>query len=76
MEAGGFEPPSRDVSERASTCIVNHLNFAADNSEGQDSSLASSTVFSLVLGRTTIPASSLLRWSPLASITMSTGRLI
>ena len=27
MEAGGIEPPSRDVSERASTCIVDLLNL-------------------------------------------------
>jgi hypothetical protein len=51
MEAGGIEPPSRDVSERASTCIVGHLSFAADDSDRQDSSLASSTVFSPISGR-------------------------
>ncbi len=27
MEAGGIEPPSRDVSERASTCVVDLLNL-------------------------------------------------
>jgi len=28
MEAGGFEPPSRDISGQASTCIVARLRFA------------------------------------------------
>jgi len=28
LEAGGFEPPSRDVSRQASTCLVAYLNFA------------------------------------------------
>lgn len=28
MEAGGFEPPSRDISGQASTCIVVFLSFA------------------------------------------------
>ena len=28
MEAGGFEPPSRDVSRQASTCLVALLKFA------------------------------------------------
>ena len=51
MEAGGIEPPSRDVSERASTCVVDHLRFASGNSDRQDSPSASSTVFSPVLGR-------------------------
>jgi len=27
MEAGGFEPPSRDASKQASTCIVALLLF-------------------------------------------------
>jgi len=27
MEAGGFEPPSRDVSRQASTCLVALLSF-------------------------------------------------
>jgi hypothetical protein len=29
MEAGGFEPPSRDISGRASTCLVVLLRFRA-----------------------------------------------
>ena len=29
MEAGGFEPPSRDISKQASTCLVTFLNFAS-----------------------------------------------
>jgi hypothetical protein len=28
MEAGGFEPPSRDISGRSSTCVVVDLRFA------------------------------------------------
>ena len=28
MEAGGFEPPSRDASRQASTCLVAFLIFA------------------------------------------------
>jgi len=27
MEAGGFEPPSRDVSRQASTCLVVYIFF-------------------------------------------------
>ena len=52
MEAGGVEPPSRDALERASTCVVDHLSFTAEDSERQDSSLVSSTVFSSVPCRT------------------------
>ena len=50
MEAGGIEPPYRDGLEQVSTCIVDLLNFAADDSDRQDSSLASSTVFSSATG--------------------------
>jgi hypothetical protein len=28
VEAGGFEPPSRDISGRPSTCVVVNLRFA------------------------------------------------
>ena len=39
MEAGGFEPPSRDASGRASTCLVGFLKFAssAANRQASDS---------------------------------------
>ena len=40
MEAGGFEPPSRDILGQASTCLVVHLNFAQDNAKRQALSLA------------------------------------
>ena len=52
MEAGGVEPPSRDVSERVSTCIVDLLSFAAEDSARQDSTLASPTIFSPIPCRT------------------------
>lgn len=35
MEAGGFEPPSRDISGQASTCVVGHLRFARMAAERQ-----------------------------------------
>lgn len=41
MEAGGIEPPSRDVSEQASTCVVDHFNLAWAVSERQDTASAS-----------------------------------
>ena len=46
MEAAGIEPASRDVSEGASTCIVDRLIFAGTDSDRQDSATASSEVFS------------------------------
>ena len=42
MEAGGFEPPSRDISSQASTCLVAYLKFAPDNTKRQVSPFASS----------------------------------
>jgi hypothetical protein len=35
MEAGGFEPPSRDVSRQASTCLVALLAFALPSAKRQ-----------------------------------------
>jgi hypothetical protein len=35
MEAGGFEPPSRDVSKQASTCLVVLLFFALSSAKQQ-----------------------------------------
>ena len=35
LEAGGFEPPSRDVSRQASTCLVALLFFALPNAKRQ-----------------------------------------
>ncbi len=35
MEAGGFEPPSRDISGQASTCLVVFLKFARDSAKRQ-----------------------------------------
>ena len=35
MEAGGFEPPSRDVLRQASTCLVALLFFALPNAKRQ-----------------------------------------
>ena len=35
MEAGGFEPPSRDVSSQASTCLVALLKFASSIAKRQ-----------------------------------------
>ena len=40
MEAGGFEPPSRDISGQASTCLVAFLKFARDTAKRQALSLA------------------------------------
>ena len=35
MEAGGIEPPSRDVSSKASTCVVVDLDFADPTGQRQ-----------------------------------------
>ena len=35
MEAGGFEPPSRDASRQASTCLVALLQFALPTARRQ-----------------------------------------
>ena len=35
MEAGGFEPPSRDASGQATTCLVAYLFFAFLNARRQ-----------------------------------------
>ena len=50
MEAGGIEPPSRDVSRQASTCLVAHLKFALSVAERQAPDAAS-----LVKSRQTVP---------------------
>ncbi len=42
MEAGGFEPPSRDVSKQASTCLVAYFNLALLIAKRQAFSWASS----------------------------------
>lgn len=40
MEAGGVEPPSRDISGQASTCVVSPLRFAPTAADRQASVLA------------------------------------
>jgi len=40
MEAGGFEPPSRDISGQASTCVVGHLRFARAAADRQAAAFA------------------------------------
>ena len=40
MEAGGFEPPSRNILGQASTCLVVYLIFAYDIAKRQALSLA------------------------------------
>ncbi len=40
VEAAGIEPASRDISERASTCVVSHLAFAPADSGRRDSAFA------------------------------------
>ena len=46
MEAGGFEPPSRDISDQASTCLVAFLKFAQKNAKRQAFIFAISQSFS------------------------------
>ena len=46
MEAGGFEPPSRDISGRASTCLVVFLRFACGIAKRQALPLAISRLIS------------------------------
>ena len=46
MEAGGFEPPSRDISGQASTCIVVYLILARPSAERQALELASPRLIS------------------------------
>ena len=48
MEAGGFEPPSRDISSRASTCLVAYLKFARIHAKRQAYIFASSRLISLL----------------------------
>ena len=45
MEAGGVEPPSRDISGQASTCIVACLGFAPTSAKRQAFVFASSLLF-------------------------------
>lgn len=42
VEAGGFEPPSRDISGQASTCLVVFLSFAPAGAKRQAPAFASS----------------------------------
>ena len=62
MEAGGIEPPSRDVADDASTCIVDRLNLGSVNA-GRQASSDPSPMFShgVAFGRhdTASPLSSL-----------------
>ena len=46
MEAGGFEPPSRDISGQASTCIVVYLYLARPSAKRQALELASPQLIS------------------------------
>ena len=55
MEAGGVEPPSRDVSERASTCIVDRLILVLTASDQQDAARTSPEIFLPDSSRTTEP---------------------
>ncbi len=60
MEAGGFEPPSRDVSRQASTCLVVLFTFfALLNAKRQALNLAISG-FNLTLPARTTGSASLL----------------
>ena len=45
MEAGGVEPPSRDISSMASTCVVNYLDLASTYANRQAYESASSLEF-------------------------------
>ena len=45
MEAGGVEPPSRDISGHASTCLVVRLRFAPTTAKRQAAVVASSLKF-------------------------------
>ncbi len=45
MEAGGFEPPSRYISGKASTCLVGYLNFALMYANRQADTVASPLSF-------------------------------
>ncbi len=45
VEAGGFEPPSRDTSRKASTCVVDFLFLAFSDAKRQASESASSVQF-------------------------------
>jgi hypothetical protein len=45
MEAGGVEPPSRDISGLASTCLVDYLRFAPQTAKRQAVCFASSLKF-------------------------------
>ena len=51
MEAGGIEPPSRDGSRRASTCVVGRLNLGAAGAGRQAPAFPSLTVGSPAHGR-------------------------
>ena len=35
LEAGGFEPPSRDISDQTSTCVVAYLNLVSSPAKRQ-----------------------------------------
>ncbi len=51
MEAGGIEPPSRDGSGNASTCVVDRLNLGAADAGRQASAFPSPTVVSRESGQ-------------------------
>jgi len=57
MEAGGFEPPSRDASRQASTCLVAYLVFRLTQRQTTGSEFGYSGEFSPEPARTTDSAS-------------------
>ena len=46
MEAGGVEPPSRDISGQASTCLVAYFKFTQAVAKRQAIAIAISELFS------------------------------
>ncbi len=46
MEAGGFEPPSRNISGRASTCLVAFLSLDQAGAKRQAPAVTSSRLIS------------------------------
>lgn|GEM_PF-2181470 len=69
MEAGGIEPPSRDGSGNASTCIVDRLNLGSADAGRQASAFPSPTGFSLATGQASVTS------QPTGVVARNSGRL-
>ena len=65
VEAGGIEPPSRDISAKVSTCVVHLLAFLGPRGSGGQDPLRARVGLIFPLGPARHRTSGSLLWSPI-----------